>query len=200
LKKGIKIQQETRLYDAKQGKTILLRTKENTPDYKFTPDPDLPPVRITQEWIEEIKSKLPELPNEIISKLINNYSLSKYDSNVLLFSNSIQFFEESVKNRNPKKVSNWITSELLGLLKKSEIEISQSPISPQQLGSIVDAFEEDKISSKIGKYILNKMFEGDSRNSFEIIADEGLEQITDEKLLREICEQVLNENEDQVCF
>jgi aspartyl-tRNA(Asn)/glutamyl-tRNA(Gln) amidotransferase subunit B len=177
-----------------------LRTKENTPDYKFTPDPDLPPVRITQEWIEEIKSKLPELPNEIISKLINNYSLSKYDSNVLLFSNSIQFFEESVKNRNPKKVSNWITSELLGLLKKSEIEISQSPISPQQLGSIVDAFEEDKISSKIGKYILNKMFEGDSRNSFEIIADEGLEQITDEKLLREICEQVLNENEDQVCF
>eukprot|EP01080_Neovahlkampfia_damariscottae_P000919 gene919-9828_t len=200
LKKGLKIEQETRLYDAKNNKTTLLRTKENTPDYKFTPDPDLPPLKISNEWIEKIKSELPELPNEIISKLINNYQLSKYDSNVLLFSNSIKYFEECLNNnyRNAKKVSNWISSELLGLLKKNEISIFDSPITPDQLGTIVDSIESDKISSKIAKYLLNKMFEGDTRNAFEIIKAENLEQITDEKLLSNLCENVLNENEDQI--
>lgn len=169
LLKGIPIEQETRLFDSKKNKTVVLRTKSNAPDYRFLPDPDLPLLKLSDEWIDRIKKEMIESPKEIVSKMMNKYNIDKFEANLLFHYSGFQYFEELAQNRNPKKCFHWMMNDLLGLLNKEEKGFDESNVTPQQLGSIVDLLEENKISNKVGKEILKKMYQGEKKLASEML-------------------------------
>lgn len=207
LTKGQQIEQETRLFDSKKNKTILLRTKENAPDYRFLPDPDLPLLKLKDEFIDRIKKEMIENPKEIIERIMNQYQLDKYESNLLFHSQGIQYFEELTKNRNSKKCLHWIMNDLLGILNRDEKNIDESNVSPNQLGSIIDLVEENKISKKIGKEILLKMYQGEKKLASEMLNETNtmdsdvneIERLIDE-VLKEVDIERLKSNERSFGF
>jgi aspartyl-tRNA(Asn)/glutamyl-tRNA(Gln) amidotransferase subunit B len=201
LENGEQVHQETRLFDVKNNKTILLRTKEDTPDYRFFPDPDLPPLILSTHMIQEVQKSLPELPDQIVQRLKNQYhSLSLDDANVLLHSGAVNFFERAMVvqgQRDAKIVSNWIVSELFGLLKKESLTLDESPISEYQIASVVDAITSDSISGKIAKQVIQLMLE-DKRSAMEIAKERNWQQINDEEELGMLCDRIIAENQQEI--
>ena len=200
LEKGEKIVQETRLFDVESGKTFTMRTKEEAEDYRYFPDPDLPPVVLTDEYIESLKRKLPELPYQKYKRFIEQYNLPRYDASILTESRELaDYFEEAVKHYkgDPKKVSNWIMSEVLRYLNETNKEITDFTVKPYQIAELLRLMDENKINIKIAKTIFPEMIQT-GKDASKIVEEKGLIQVSDEGQIEEICKLVLQENPAEV--
>ena len=198
LENGGVIDQETRLFDTSTGETRSMRSKEDAHDYRYFPDPDLLPLELSDSQISEIRSDMPELPDQLVERLISEYGITKYDANVIVEEKEyVQYYENSAKNRDGKLVVNWMTSELFGLLKKNNIQFNQNPISPNYLNELVELIENKTISGKIAKDVFEIMF-ATSKSPKMIVKEKGLEQVTDDSAIEVFVDQVINENKDKV--
>ena len=198
LENGGVIDQETRLFDTSTGETRSMRSKEDAHDYRYFPDPDLLPLELSDSQISEIRSDMPELPDQLVERLISEYGITKYDANVIVEEKEyVHYYENSAKNRDGKLVVNWMTSELFGLLKKNNIQFNQNPISPNHLNELVELIENKTISGKIAKDVFEIMF-ATSKSPKMIVKENGLEQVTDDSSIEVFVDQVLNENKDKV--
>ena len=198
LENGGVIDQETRLFDTSTGETRSMRSKEDAHDYRYFPDPDLLPLELSDSQISEIRSDMPELPDQLVERLISEYGITKYDANVIVEEKEyVHYYENSAKNRDGKLVVNWMTSELFGLLKKNNIQFNQNPISPNHLNELVELIENKTISGKIAKDVFEIMF-ATSKSPKMIVKEKGLEQVTDDSAIEVFVDQVINENNDKV--
>ena len=198
LENGGVIDQETRLFDTSTGETRSMRSKEDAHDYRYFPDPDLLPLELSDSQISEIRSDMPELPDQLVERLISEYGITKYDANVIVEEKEyVHYYENSAKNRDGKLVVNWMTSELFGLLKKNNIQFNQNPISPNYLNELVELIENKTISGKIAKDVFEIMF-ATSKSPKMIVKEKGLEQVTDDSAIEVFVDQVINENNDKV--
>ena len=198
LENGGVIDQETRLFDTSTGETRSMRSKEDAHDYRYFPDPDLLPLEISDSQISEIRNEMPELPDQLVERLISEYGITKYDANVIVEEKEyVQYYEDSAKNRDGKLVVNWMTSELFGLLKKNNIQFNQNPISPNYLNELVELIENKTISGKIAKDVFEIMF-ATSKSPKIIVKEKDLEQVTDGSAIEVFVDQVVNENKDKV--
>ena len=203
LEEGGKIHQNTLLFDTSTGKTRPMRSKEEAHDYRYFPDPDLLPLQLKDSFIEEIIKEIPELPDERKNRYINDFQLSNYDSSVLTSEKSTSnYFDKVLEDHkdlksSAKLIANWITSELFSILKKNDLDILDSPISPENLGKLIKLINSGKISGKIAKEVFEEMFT--SKLSPEKIVDEkNLIQVTDTKEIERIIEKILKNNQDNV--
>ena len=195
---GNRIIQETRGWDDIKSESIPQRSKEDAHDYRYFPDPDLLPLELSDSQISEIRSDMPELPDQLVERLISEYGITKYDANVVAEEKEyVSYYENSAKNRDGKLVVNWMTSELFGLLKKNNIQFNQNPISPNNLNELVELIENKTISGKIAKDVFEIMF-ATSKSPKMIVKEEGLEQVTDDSAIEVFVDQVINENKDKV--
>ena len=198
---GGKIDQETRLFDEKKGETRSMRTKEEAHDYRYFPDPDLPPLEIKDDWINQIKKNLPELPDVKKEKLIKEHKISSYEAAILVSDkNNVEFFDKIInenKKRNPKNIANWIIGDLFSLLNKNNLEIKNSPVKAEDLGALIDLIEDSTISGKIAKNVFEEMFKT-KKKAKDIIEKKGLKQITNIDEIETIIDKVLNNNKDKV--
>jgi len=196
---GGRIIQETRLYDADKDETRSMRSKEVANDYRYFPEPDLLPVVIDEAYIEAVRAELPELPNAKRARFVSQYGLSEYDAGVLSSSREMaNFYEEVVKICGDAKLSaNWVTVDLQGLLNKSDLEISQSPVSASRLGALIGRIKDQTISSKIAKAVFEAML-GNEQSVDEIIESQGLQQVTDSGAIEKLVDDVIAANPEQV--
>ncbi len=198
IENGGTIDQETRLFDTSTGETRSMRSKEDAHDYRYFPDPDLLPLELKDTLINKIQNDLPELPDQLIERLITEYGITKYDANVIVEEKEyVRYYENAVRNRNGKLVVNWMTSELFGLLKKNNIEFSANPISPEYLNQLVELIEDKTISGKIAKDVFEIMFDS-SKSPKAIVKEQGLEQVTDDNAIEVFVDEVINHNKDKV--
>lgn len=199
LESGGEVVQETRLWDESQGVTNPMRGKEEAHDYRYFPDPDLVMLRIEEEWIEEIRRSLPELPLEKRDRFREQYGLTPYDTGILTTSRYLaDYFEETAALcGEPKMAANWIMGDLLRLLNEEKKTIKECPIPPTHLASMIKLIIDGTISGKIAKEILVDMYR-QGRSPEEIIREKGLIQITDEATLIPIIEKVIEANPEQV--
>jgi len=199
VEEGGEVVQETRLWDPQRGITVPMRSKEEAHDYRYFPDPDLVPLVVGEDWIEALRKELPELPLARRDRFVDQYGIPEYDATVLTSSKALaDFYEECVRLfPEPKQVSNWIMTELLGLLNEAGKEPEECPIGPQDLAELLQLIKDGVISGKIGKEVLAEMF-ATGKGAEEIVRERGLEQIADESQLREIVEQVLKEYPKEV--
>lgn len=198
LKSGKHIVQETLLFDSATGVTKSMRSKEESADYRYFPDPDLPPLVIEESWVREVTANMPKLPEERIKELVEGYGLTMYDAQVLTAERAFaDFFEEVFRIcQNAKLACAWVTSELFGALNKAGIELKKSPISAKNLGELLKLIDSDAISGKMGKTVFEEMF-ASGRSPQEIVAERGLKQITDDESIRKIVQDVFAKNESQ---
>ena len=195
---GGTIDQETRLFDPKAGVTRSMRSKEEAHDYRYFPDPDLLPVELDAEWVERIRSGLPELPDAKKARLEADFGLTTYDAGILVAEpDTADFFEQVAEGRDGKLAANWVINELLGALNKADTDITDSPVSPDQIGAIIDLITDDTISGKIGKDVFEIVFTegGDPR---QIVEDKGLKQVTDTGAIEVLIDEVIAANPDKV--
>lgn len=199
VEEGGEVVQETRLWDPQRGITVPMRGKEEAHDYRYFPDPDLVPLVVSEEWIEALRRELPELPLERRARFVSQYGIPDYDATVLTSSKALaDFYEACVRLfPEPKQVSNWIMTELLGLLNEAGKEPEECPIGPEDLAELLTLIKAGVISGKIGKEVLAEMFRS-GKGAGQIVKERGLEQITDETRLREIIEEVLAECPEEV--
>ena len=199
IESGGKIQQETRLYNASEGRTYTMRSKEQAHDYRYFPEPDLPPLVVDARWQAEIREKLPELPEARRRRMVADYGITEYDAQVLTVSKSLadQFEEAARAAQNPKRVANLVQSELMGRLKSKGLEIEQSPISMKGVAMSADLVESGAISSKILKDLYDKAFAG-GEDFPAVYEREKPQQITDTAAIEKIIEEVIAANPKQV--
>ncbi len=198
IEQGDSVNQETRLFNTQSGETRSMRSKEDAHDYRYFPDPDLLPLTLDDDWIKGLQDSIPELPDQIKERFINEYSLSSYDANIIVSDKATsEYFEDVVKNRNPKLVTTWVTGELFSILNKKNLIIEDSPITSKQLGELVDSIENGKISNRQAKEVLEVMCES-GKGALEIIDEKGLSQISDENEIESLVDNVLNSNPENV--
>ena len=199
LESGNKITQETRLYDSQANSTRPMRSKEFANDYRYFPEPDLLPINLENEFIEEVMASMPEMPNQKKERFVSEFNLSEYDASLLAADKDLaDFFEEVAKVSNsPKLSTNWIMGELSAELNKENLSINESKISSNKLGQLILRIEDGTISGKIAKEIFEKLWSSDNEVD-EIIKSEGLEQVTDDKEIESIIDEVINNNPEQL--
>ena len=198
IEQGESVNQETRLFNTQSGETRSMRSKEDAHDYRYFPDPDLLPLTLDDDWIKGLQESIPELPDQIKERFINEYSLSSYDANIIVSDKATsEYFEDVVKNRNPKLVTTWVTGELFSILNKKNLIIEDSPITSKQLGELVDNIENGKISNRQAKEVLEEMCES-GKGALDIIDEKGLSQISDENEIESLVDNVLNSNPENV--
>jgi aspartyl-tRNA(Asn)/glutamyl-tRNA(Gln) amidotransferase subunit B len=199
LNEGEPVIQETRLWDTNQGITISMRGKEEAHDYRYFPDPDLVPLRIDKTWVEEIRSSLPELPDEKKGRFVRDYGIPEYDAEILTSIKAMAFYyEECVRLfPEPKTVSNWIMGDLLRELKRDEKEIDQSLLTPSHLAEMLSMIKEGTISGKIAKDVFEEMYRTGERPG-KIVKDKGWVQILDEAEIAQAIERVIKASPKQV--
>ena len=198
IEQGESVNQETRLFNTQSGETRSMRSKEDAHDYRYFPDPDLLPLTLDDDWIKGLQDSIPELPDQIKERFINEYSLSSYDANIIVSDKATsEYFEDVVKNRNPKLVTTWVTGELFSILNRKNLIIEDSPITSKQLGELVDNIENGKISNRQAKEVLEEMCES-GKGALEIIDEKGLSQISDENEIESLVDNVLNSNPENV--
>jgi len=196
---GGQVEQETRLWDEEGQKTLLMRSKEEAHDYRYFPEPDLLPVVVSEEWIEQLKAQIPELPEERRQRFVKDYALTHEEA--LLLTQTRQFaeyFETAVRTYDqPKGILNWMMGDLMGHLKKDHREIHECLVRPEHLASLVRLIDKGEISGKMAKQVFEKLYEtGDDPET--IIAREDLQQISDEDQLTRIVDRVLESNPEKV--
>ncbi len=198
LEDGGKIDQETRLFDTKKNETRSMRSKEDAHDYRYFPDPDLLPLEFNNDYIENIRKEIPELPDQKKSRFIEKFNLSPYEANILVSDlDTSKYFEEVIKNSDVKLSANWITGELFALLNEKNVEITESPISAKNLSNLINLIKDGTISGKIAKTVFEMMIK-DDKNPIDIVKEKNLKQQSDPKELEKLIEKVLTENQDKV--
>ncbi len=198
LESGGSVDQETRLWDPVKLETRSMRSKEEAHDYRYFPDPDLLPLEFAQEWVNEIKETLPELPDEKKHRFMNDFGLSAYDASVLIAERSrADYYETVASGRDAKLAANWVINELLGILNKNEKTLDESPVSAEQLGGLIALISDDTISGKIAKDVFPEMFVT-GKNADVIVEEKGLKQVTDTGAIEAIIDEVIAENPDNV--
>ena len=199
LEDGEKVVQETRRWDDNKGYSYAMRSKEDAQDYKYFPEPDLPPIEISDEQIEEIKSTMPELPEEKKERYISELGLPEYDTGIITGDIAlVEFFESTLEKCNsPKDVANWIMGEVMKLLNDSATLTENNPLKPEDLASIINMVKSNKINRGTGKKVLEKVFT-DGVDPEKYVEENNLAQVTDLSALRPIIEQVIAENEKSV--
>ncbi len=197
LEDGGKIDQETRLYDPGKGETRSMRSKEEAHDYRYFPDPDLLPLELDPAWVEALKANLPELPDEKKARFVSEYGVTPYDAMVLTLERaSADYYEQVAKGRDGKAVANFMINELFGRLNKDGKGIEASPVSPDQLGAIVDLIGDKTISGKIAKDLFEIVYTegGDPKT---LVEERGLKQVTDTGAIEKAVEDVIAANPDK---
>ena len=198
LENGGEVVQETRLWDPVKLETRSMRSKEDAHDYRYFPDPDLLPLTFEQSWVDEIKATLPELPDQKKHRFTDEFGLSAYDSSVLIAERArADYYEAVAKGRDPKLAANWVINELLGILKKNEKTLDDSPISAEQLGGLIALISDETISGKIAKDVFAEMFVG-GKDAAIIVEEKGLKQVTDTGAIEAIIDEVIADNPDNV--
>jgi aspartyl-tRNA(Asn)/glutamyl-tRNA(Gln) amidotransferase subunit B len=200
LEAGGEVVQETRLYDADRDETRPMRSKEEANDYRYFPDPDLLPVELAQAFVDTVEKTLPELPDAKRERFVQVYGLSRDDATALTGSRELaDFFERTVEAADGagKLSANWVMGELSGLLNKESIDITASPVTPQQLGGLLQRIGDGTISGKIAKQVFEAMWRGEG-DADAIIEKKGLKQITDTAAIEKIVRGVLDANPKQV--
>jgi aspartyl-tRNA(Asn)/glutamyl-tRNA(Gln) amidotransferase subunit B len=198
LEDGGSIDQETRLFDAVKGETRSMRSKEEAHDYRYFPDPDLLPLEFDDAFIEALRAKLPELPDDKRQRLISDLGLSAYDASILISEKAISdYYEQVAKGRDGKAAANWVINDLLGALNKAGQSIEASPVSPDQLGAVVDLIKDGTISGKIAKDLFEIIYAegGDPR---QIVESRGMKQVTDTGAIEKAVDDIIAANPDQV--
>jgi aspartyl-tRNA(Asn)/glutamyl-tRNA(Gln) amidotransferase subunit B len=198
IEEGGVIVQETRLFDPARGETRSMRTKEEAHDYRYFPDPDLLPLKLTIDDINALKEGLPELPDEKKARFVRDFCLSPYDAGVLVAErDTADYFEVAAKGRNPKIAANWVINELFGRLNKEGKDISQSPLKAGQLNAILDLIADGTISGKIAKELFEVIWSegGDPR---AIVEARGMKQVTDLGMIASTIDDMIAKNPDKV--
>ena len=194
---GQKIDQETRLFDTKKNETRSMRSKEDAHDYRYFPDPDLLPLEVSDDFIENLKSEIPELPDEKKKRFIEKFKLSPYEANILVSDiETSNYFENVIKKSDVKLATNWIIGELFAALNEKNLEIPESPISAGNLSKLINLIKDGTISGKIAKTVFEQMMEGD-KDPQKIVEEKGLKQESDPKALEALIEKVIDDNRDK---
>ena len=199
LEEGKEVIQETRLYDADRDETRSMRSKEEANDYRYFPDPDLLPISIDSSLLETITSSLPEKLEEKLERYTNQLSIKEEDAYEITRNiDLIDYFEESLEtyNRNPQLLANFLLTEIMAITNKANIQINDLDITPQSLAQLIERLNDGTISSKIAKDILNQLKDGNFSVD-DLIEDQGLQQITDEDLIKSVVLEVINEHQEQ---
>ncbi|MBV1866716.1 MAG: Asp-tRNA(Asn)/Glu-tRNA(Gln) amidotransferase subunit GatB [Marinosulfonomonas sp.] len=198
LEDGGTIDQETRLYDADKNETRSMRSKEEAHDYRYFPCPDLLPLEIEQDWVDDIAASLPELPDAKKARFIADFGLSEYDASVLTADvASAAYFEDVAQGRDGKLAANWVINELFGRLKKEDHDITQSPMSAKQLGGIVELISSGDISGKIAKDLFEMVYT-DGGDPAALVEKHGMKQVTDTGAIEAAVDAVIADNPAQV--
>ncbi|WP_173931544.1 Asp-tRNA(Asn)/Glu-tRNA(Gln) amidotransferase subunit GatB [Chelativorans sp. Marseille-P2723] len=198
LEDGGTIEQETRLFDPARGETRSMRTKEEAHDYRYFPDPDLVPLVFDQAYVDALAAELPELPDEKKARFMSDFGLSEYDASVLVAEKAIaDFFEQVADGRDGKTAANWVINDLLGALNKAGAVIEETPISPAQLGAIIDLIKDGTISGKIAKDLFEIVW-NEGGNPNEIVESRGMKQVTDTGAIEKAVDEVIAANPDKV--
>ncbi len=199
LNEGGKVNQETRLWDVEKGVTATMRSKEEAHDYRYFPDPDLVPLSLSVEWIEELRQTVPELPAVRQKRFVSEYGLPEYDTGVLTVSKPLaDYFESCVKLFNqPKAVSNWVMGELLRELNNSGTAVGDSPVSPERLVSLLKLVDNGTISLKVAREIFPELY-ASKMSPEQIVQEKGLTQVSDEGALGILIDEVIAKNPAQV--
>ena len=198
LEEGSSVDQETRLFDTKKNETRSMRTKEDAHDYRYFPDPDLLPLELNDEFIEDIKKDIPELPDEKKKRFIEKFKLSPYEANILVSDiETSKYFEDVSIKSDIKLATNWITGELFALLNDKNIEITESPISSENLAKLINLIKDGTISGKIAKTVFEIMADG-NKDPEKIVEEKGLKQQSDPKELEKIIDKVILDNPKNV--
>jgi aspartyl-tRNA(Asn)/glutamyl-tRNA(Gln) amidotransferase subunit B len=195
---GGTIDQETRLFDAARGETRSMRSKEEAHDYRYFPDPDLLPLEFDTAYVAALKAHLPELPDEKKARFMRDFSLSAYDAGVLVAEReTADYFEAVAKGRDAKLAANWVINELFGRLNKEGKDITSSPVSPDQLGSLVELIADRTISGKIAKDLFEIVWSegGDPR---AIVEQRGMKQVTDMGAIEKTVDEIIAKHPDKV--
>jgi len=199
---GGTVVQETRLYDADKNETRSMRSKEEANDYRYFPDPDLLPVVLEADMIAQMQASLPELPDAKRERFVIDMSLSNYDAAVLTSSRELaNYFEEvfaASDKKDAKLCANWIITQLLGALNKAGLDITQSPITAQQLAGLLLRINDNTISGKIAKQIFDALWQGEGQDADSIIEAKGLKQVTDSGAIEAIVDEILANNPEQL--
>ena len=192
---GGRVVQETRLYDPDRNETRSMRTKEDAHDYRYFPDPDLPPLVVDEAWIEKIRAALPELPVAMHARFIEGYGVTAYEAHALTASPEVaRYFEDAIAaGAQPKLAATWIMGELSGALNRHELDIAQSRVSSGQLASLLERLHDGTVSGKIAKDVFDAMWSGEG-DADSIIERRGLKQISDEGAIEPIVDRVLAAN------
>ena len=196
---GVKIYQETRRWDDAKGIGYAMRTKEDAHDYRYFPEPDLAPIILSDEYIQNLKDNLPEMPHIKKERYMKDFDLPEYDADILTSSiKTAKFFEEAndICN-NPKAVSNWIMGDFTRMLNEKEIEIDESKVTSQNLAELITLIDKGTISSKIAKQVFEDMFET-GENAKDIVEKKGLVQMSDEGAIKEIVQKVVDANPQSI--
>ena len=198
LEEGGSIDQETRLFDPGKGETRSMRNKEEAHDYRYFPDPDLLPLELEPEEIEELRGTLPELPDEKKVRFVRDFALSAYDADVLVAERTTaDYFEALAQGRDAKAAANWVINDLTARLNREAKDIAASPVSAAQLGTIIDLLAEGVISGKIAKEVFDIVWSegGDPR---QLVEARGLKQVTDVSAIEQVVEEIIAKNPDKV--
>ncbi|MFC0014521.1 MULTISPECIES: Asp-tRNA(Asn)/Glu-tRNA(Gln) amidotransferase subunit GatB [Allobacillus] len=199
LRMGGEILQETRRYDEKTKETVLMRIKEGSDDYRYFPEPDLVPLYISDEWKEQVRQSIPELPEARMKRYVEELGLDQYDAEVLTSTKEMSdFFEATVKHgADAKQATNWLMGDISAHMNKQQLELSDLKVTPESLAKMTKLIDEGTLSSKLAKKVITELMKqgGDPE---KIVKEKGLVQISDENQLREIITEILNENEQSI--
>ncbi len=198
LEDGGRIEQETRLFDPGRGETRSMRNKEEAHDYRYFPDPDLLPLEISSAYVEDLRTSLPELPDEKKARFVGAYALSAYDAGVLTAEReTAEFFEQVAQGRDAKSAANWVINELAGRLNREGGDVAHSPVSATQLGAILDLIAAGTISGKIAKELFELVW-SDGGDPHAIVEARGMKQVTDLGAIEKIVDDIVAKNPDKV--
>ena len=198
LEDGGAVDQETRLYDPNKGETRSMRSKEEAHDYRYFPDPDLLPLEIAQSVVNAVAASLPELPDDKKARFVNDYGVTEYDAGVLTADvEHADYFEAVAEGRDGKTAANWVINELFGRLNKEGVEVTESPVKPDQIGCIIDLIAKGDISGKIAKELFEIVW-AEGGNPTEIVESRGMKQVTDTGAIEAVVDEVIAANPDKV--
>ena len=198
IEKGDLIEQQTRLFDPKKGQTRSMRSKEDSHDYRYFPDPDLLPLTFTNEFVDEIKKTLPELPDIRKKRFIDDYDLSSYDSNILVSEKeTADYFEAAAENSNPKLVCNWVIGELFSVLNKINKTIEDCPIKAEDLGELINLIDNETITGRIAKDVFEIML-NTGESPVSIVDANNMKQVNDLNEIESVIDKIIEKNPDQV--
>jgi aspartyl-tRNA(Asn)/glutamyl-tRNA(Gln) amidotransferase subunit B len=189
---GGAVVQETRLYDPDRHQTRSMRSKEDAQDYRYFPDPDLPPLAIDEAWIERVKAELPELPDAMLARFGAQYGLTAYDARTLIASRELAAYYEAaaIASGNPKLAAHWVMGDVSAALNRADLDVARAPVSPGALAGLLGRIDDGTISGKIAKDVFDAMWAGEG-DADTIIAAKGLRQISDEDAIERIVDGVI---------